>query len=75
MYTTRFQLGAKLLQLERQVVFEISDAGRIHRQVRDRLFSFEWLSPVVGKETNGWLFRVAFLRSKRELKNSDTFNS
>jgi hypothetical protein len=56
MYTTRFQLGAKLLQLERQVVFEISDAGRIHRQVRDRLFSFEWLSPVVGKETNGWLF-------------------
>lgn len=36
-YTTKFRLGAKLLQLERRVVFEVCDGGRIHRQVIEEL--------------------------------------
>ena len=49
-YATRFRREAKRLQLERQVVIEISDAGRIHRQVLDRL-CFQWLS-LAGRERN-----------------------
>lgn len=37
MKTTRFRRVAKRLQLERQVMVEISDARRIHRQVIGRL--------------------------------------
>lgn len=33
--TTMFPHGAKSMQLERQMVFEIVDVGRIHRQVLD----------------------------------------
>ncbi len=33
MHRTRFPHRAKILQLERLVVFEIVDVGRIHRQV------------------------------------------
>ncbi len=33
MYKTRFPHRAKILQLERRVVSEIVDVGRIHRQV------------------------------------------
>jgi hypothetical protein len=32
MYGTSFPHGPKVLQLERRVVFEIGDVGRIHRQ-------------------------------------------
>jgi xanthine/CO dehydrogenase XdhC/CoxF family maturation factor len=35
-YAARFR-RAKRLQLERQVMFEILDGGRIHRQVRRKL--------------------------------------
>lgn len=46
MKTTRFQREAKRLQLGRQVVFEFSDARRIHRQVvRQLLDRLSWLSP------------------------------
>ena len=37
-YTARFR-RAKRLQLERQVMFEILDGGRIHRQVRGKLLN------------------------------------
>lgn len=57
MKTTRFQRVAKRLQLVRQVVFEISDARRIHRQVVWQLFlrrsGFLWQEK---RETNGWFF-------------------
>lgn len=36
MYAARFR-RAKRLQLGRQVMFEILDGGRIHRQVRSKL--------------------------------------
>lgn len=38
MYAARFR-RAKRLQLERQVMFEILDGGRIHRQVREKLLN------------------------------------
>lgn len=54
MYTTRFRREAKRLQLERQVVIEISDAGRIHRQVLDRLcFSVAFSGRKREKPTRG----------------------
>lgn len=37
-YAARFR-RAKRLQLERQVMFEILDGGRIHRQVRGKLLN------------------------------------
>lgn len=42
MYAARFR-RAKRLQLERQVMFEILDGGRIHRQVRKKILNV-WLS-------------------------------
>ena len=57
MKTTRFQRVAKRLQLVRQVVFEIFDARRIHRQVVGQLFlrwsGFLWREK---RETNGWFY-------------------
>lgn len=38
MYAARFR-QAKRLQLGRQVMFEILDGGRIHRQVRRKLLN------------------------------------
>ena len=49
MYRTKFPHRAKILQLERRVVFEIVDVGRIHRQVL--LDVVAWLS--LGEDGNG----------------------
>lgn len=55
------------MQLERQVVVEISDAGRIHRQLLGIFFL--WLS-LAGRETNQ---RVVLLEKKRSRRTVRLF--
>jgi hypothetical protein len=55
------------MQLERQVVVEISDAGRIHRQLLGIFFL--WLS-LAGRETNQ---RVVLLEKSEVGERSDSW--